>query len=463
MKNRFWVILFIISDWLIASLVWGLFFYFRKTWIEEKAFEIDQNFVIGSILVPLLWLLIYYLQGSYHEVRRMYRLKILNLTFFGSLIGTVLIFFILILDDTVSNYQMYYYSFGLLFSLQFLLSVLIRLILATVLISYLRKAGSGFRTVIIGGSEKAVSILNDLTNQKWCINTIVGYININGSDRLLDNKLDYLGHCDNLEILIRNHKVEEVIIAIESSDHNRIQKIITRIQDGRVKIKILPDMYELLSGSLKMTDIYGALLLQIVDDSMPIWQQALKRAMDLIISLVALILLIPIYITCALAVKFSSSGPIFYLQDRVGLDGRVFKIIKFRTMYLNSEEAGPQLSSTNDSRITKAGRLMRKTRLDEFPQFINVILGHMSLVGPRPERQFYIDQIMALAPQYVHLTKVRPGITSWGQVKYGYAENVEQMLDRMKFDLLYLKNRSIALDIKIMFYTIAIVLKAKGK
>ena len=463
MKNRLWVILFIISDWLIASLVWGLFFYFRKTWIEEKAFEVDQNFVIGSILVPLLWLLIYYLQGSYHEVRRMYRLKILNLTFFGSLIGTVLIFFILILDDTVSNYQMYYYSFGLLFSLQFLLSVLIRLILATVLISYLRKAGSGFRTVIIGGSEKAVSILNDLTNQKWCINTIVGYININGSDRLLDNKIAYLGHCDNLEILIRNHKVEEIIIAIESSDHNRIQKIITRIQDGRVKIKILPDMYELLSGSLKMTDIYGALLLQIVDDSMPIWQQALKRAMDLIISLVALILLIPIYITCALAVKFSSSGPIFYLQDRVGLDGRVFKIIKFRTMYLNSEEAGPQLSSTNDSRITKAGRFMRKTRLDEFPQFINVILGHMSLVGPRPERQFYIDQIMALAPQYVHLTKVRPGITSWGQVKYGYAENVEQMLDRMKFDLLYLKNRSIALDIKIMFYTIAIVLKAKGK
>jgi len=463
MKNRFWVILFIISDWLIASLVWGLFFYFRKTWIEEKAFEVDQNFIIGSILVPLLWLLIYYLQGSYHEVRRMYRLKILNLTFFGSLIGTVLIFFILILDDTVSNYQMYYYSFGLLFSLQFLFSVLIRLILATILISYLRKAGSGFRTVIIGGSEKAVSILNDLTNQKWCINTIVGYININGSDRLLDNKIAYLGHCDNLEILIRNHKVEEIIIAIESSDHNRIQKIITRIQDGRVKIKILPDMYELLSGSLKMTDIYGALLLQIVDDSMPIWQQALKRAMDLIISLVALILLIPIYITCALAVKFSSSGPIFYLQDRVGLDGRVFKIIKFRTMYLNSEEAGPQLSSTNDSRITKAGRFMRKTRLDEFPQFLNVILGHMSLVGPRPERQFYIDKIMELAPQYVHLTKVRPGITSWGQVKYGYAENVEQMLDRMKFDLLYLKNRSIALDIKIMFYTIAIVLKAKGK
>jgi len=463
MKTKVWVYLFLLTDWMMATFAWSLFFFLRKTWIENKEFSVDQNFIIGIIIVPLVWLLIYYLQGSYHEIRRIYRLKILNLTFSGVLIGSVLIFFTLLLDDTVSNYQMYYWSFALLFSLQFIFSIFSRLILATILIKSLRKIGNGFRTVIIGGSDKAVGVLMDLKAQKWHVNTIVGYINVNGTDRLLDDKIPYLGHCDNLETLISKHNVEEVIIAIESSEHNRLQKIITRIQDGRVKIKILPDMYELLSGSLKMTDIYGALLLEIVGDSMPIWQQALKRVMDLIVSFVALILLIPIYLICACAVKFSSSGPIFYLQDRVGLDGRNFRIIKFRTMYLNSEDGGPQLSSSNDSRITKAGRFMRKTRLDEFPQFINVILGHMSLVGPRPERQFYIDQIMNSAPQYVHLTKVRPGITSWGQVKYGYAENVEQMLDRMKFDLLYLKNRSIALDVKIMFYTIAIVLKAKGK
>ena len=132
-------------------------------------------------------------------------------------------------------------------------------------------------------------------------------------------------------------------------------------------------------------------------------------------------------------------------------------------MYTDSENLGPQLSSENDPRITKIGRFMRKTRLDEFPQFINVLFGQMSLVGPRPERQFYIDQIVKLEAQYLHLNRVRPGITSWGQVKYGYAENVEQMLQRMKFDLIYLKNRSLALDIKIMFYTLIIVLKAKGK
>jgi lipopolysaccharide/colanic/teichoic acid biosynthesis glycosyltransferase len=196
---------------------------------------------------------------------------------------------------------------------------------------------------------------------------------------------------------------------------------------------------------------------------MPLWQQAIKRFLDISLSVLAIIMLLPMYIISAILVKFSSPGPIFFLQERIGLNNKPFQIIKFRTMYVNSEANGPQLSSSNDSRITPIGRFMRKTRLDEFPQFINVILGHMSLVGPRPERQFYIDQIVQHEPQYVLLNRVRPGITSWGQVKYGYAENVEQMLDRMKYDLLYINNRSIALDLKILFYTVAIVVKAKGK
>jgi lipopolysaccharide/colanic/teichoic acid biosynthesis glycosyltransferase len=173
--------------------------------------------------------------------------------------------------------------------------------------------------------------------------------------------------------------------------------------------------------------------------------------------------LIPVYIFLAIGVKLSSAGPIFFMQERIGLNGIPFNIIKFRTMYVDAEKLGPQLSSSNDPRITPIGRFMRKLRFDEFPQFFNVLRGDMSLVGPRPERQFYIDQIVQIEPQYLHLTKVRPGITSWGQVKYGYAENVEQMLQRMKFDLLYMKNRSLALDIKIMLYTILIVIKAKGK
>jgi exopolysaccharide biosynthesis polyprenyl glycosylphosphotransferase len=331
------------------------------------------------------------------------------------------------------------------------------------LIRYIKAAGHGFKTLIIGGNERAIEIYQELLAAPNMINHFVGFIQVNGRDNLLSPQLSHLGKLPDLEGVLEAHKVEEVIIAIESSDHDRLQSIIARIDNGKIRIRILPDMYSILAGSVDMTNIYGALLIEINPDVMPYWQRAVKRLMDILFSFFALICLIPFFIFSAIAVKLSSSGPIFFLQDRVGRDGKCFKIIKFRTMYTDAEKAGPQLSSEGDPRITPIGRFMRKTRLDEFPQFLNVLLGQMSLVGPRPERQFYIDQIVEIEPQYMHLTRVRPGITSWGQVKYGYAENVEQMLQRMKFDLIYMKNRSLALDLKIMFYTVIIVFKAQGK
>ena len=212
-----------------------------------------------------------------------------------------------------------------------------------------------------------------------------------------------------------------------------------------------------------MNNIFGALLINIKSEIMPIWQRVFKRMLDIIISLMSLVLLIPVYIILAILVKLTSPGPIIFRQDRIGKNGKLFRIVKFRTMFINSEINGPQLSSSNDSRITKVGRFMRRSRLDEFLQFYNVLIGEMSLVGPRPERQFFIDKIVEREPQFLKLTKVRPGITSWGQVKYGYAENVDQMIDRMKYDLLYLKNRSLSLDFKIMFYTVLIIFKGTGK
>src|SRR5690554_3479373 len=192
-------------------------------------------------------------------------------------------------------------------------------------------------------------------------------------------------------------------------------------------------------------------------------QFVIKRLIDLVFSFVAIIILIPVYLILAILVKASSKGPVFFLQERIGKNGVPFNIIKFRTMYVDSEKKGPQLSSQNDSRITPIGRFMRKVRLDEIPQFWNVIKSEMSMVGPRPERQYFIDKIAEREPQFLQLTKVKPGITSWGQVKYGYAENVDQMLQRMKYDLLYLKNMSIAIDMKILLYTVLIVLKGSGK
>ena len=204
-------------------------------------------------------------------------------------------------------------------------------------------------------------------------------------------------------------------------------------------------------------------LIAVNPEIMPVWQQSFKRATDIVVSLMAMTVFSWVYMLLAIGVKFSSKGPILYSHERIGRNGKPFRIFKFRSMYTNAEANGPALSSEHDSRITPFGRFLRKSRLDELPQFYNVLIGDMSLVGPRQERQHFIDQIMAKAPHYIHLHKIRPGITSWGQVKYGYAENVEQMVERLKYDILYLENMSLSVDFKILIYTVLTVLRGDGK
>jgi exopolysaccharide biosynthesis polyprenyl glycosylphosphotransferase len=463
MKTKGWKFALIVSDLVSAIFAWCCFFYFRQELIENKSFNPDSNFFIGLSILPVFWLLFYFIQGTYHDVRRHFRIKIFNYTTVSSIVGSILLFFTLILDDHVESYRNYYQLFILLFGIHYVSTLLPRMLIVTLLITAIRKHGGGFKTLVIGGNEKALELFQEISTHPKNVNEFVGFVNVNGKDKLLEPYIRYLGHEKDLESILEKNQIEEIIIAIEATEHDRLKNILLRIDDGYRRIKLLPDTFEILSGSIKMTNIFGVALIELIPDPMPHWQQATKRIMDLILSFLAILILIPLYFFSAIAVKLSSPGPILYFQERIGINGRVFKIVKFRTMYVDSERTGPQLSSENDPRITKMGRFMRKTRLDEFPQFFNVLLGDMSLVGPRPERQFYIDQILTLEPQYLQLTRVRPGITSWGQVKYGYAENVDQMLHRMKYDLIYLKNRSLALDFKIMFYTVFIVLKAKGK
>lgn len=464
MNPRFLTFLLVFLDWSASCVGWGLFYYYRKIGIEGEMFVANNAFYLGIALVPLLWIFIYLLQGTYHDVRRLHRLKIINHTFVGTLLGVVVLFFLLLIDDEINGYQQYYKSLFVLFAIQFSVTLLPRFTFVSIIVKRIHARKDGFNTLIIGGSEKAVAIHNEIQElPKGIGHKFVGFININGVDRQLEEELTYLGHVDNVESIVQKYEIEEVIIALESKEHDKIKAIISRLEVGNVRIRVLPDMYDILSGTVEMSNIFGALLIEVNSEVMPVWQRIVKRAFDVVASTIALILCLPMFVVLAVLVKSSSSGPIFFLQERIGKNGKPFQIIKFRTMFVNSEASGPQLSSSNDPRITKIGRFMRKTRLDEFPQFYNVLVGDMSLVGPRPERQFYIDQIIKVEPQYLELTKVRPGITSWGQVKYGYAENVTQMLDRMKYDLLYLKNRSLSLDLKIMLYTILIIFKGSGK
>jgi exopolysaccharide biosynthesis polyprenyl glycosylphosphotransferase len=323
----------------------------------------------------------------------------------------------------------------------------------------------GFNTLIIGGNQKAIDIYKQVKDGPRVLGNIFkGFIYSNKeATNGMSHYLPMLGHLNELEELIDNYGIEEVIVAVDSSEHHLLEDILTRLSYRPVEVKVLPDLYDIISGSVKTSNVYDAVLINIHPDLMPNWQRVWKRAIDIVASLVALVILSPLYLFAAVMVKLSSKGPVFYKQERIGLFGKPFQIYKFRSMYVDAEAEGPALSSKEDQRITKWGRFMRKWRIDELPQFLNILLGQMSLVGPRPERKHFIDIISATHPHYKYLHKVKPGITSWGMVQFGYAENVGEMIARMKYDLLYIENCSLALDIKIMLYTLLVIFQGRGK
>lgn len=460
MKINKRTLLFIIEDYILSVLSWFLFYSARKIFIEKTEFNTDIQFIKGILLVPIFWILIYTLQGTYVDIKRLYRSRIINLTIFSSFIGSFLLFFFVLIDDQINTYDTYYKSLGILFILQFLLIIISRFVFVTIQVHRIHNGKDCFNTLLIGNSNKITEFEKELNSAKKSIgNKIINVFYTNDSE----NEIFKKEIIENIVSQIKEKKIEEVIIVEDNNPTKDFQNLLARLSGLGVSVKMKASDYDIAIGSLKQNNLFGLLIKEIQFDPMPLWQKSIKRTLDILISILSLIILAPLFIIISIGIKKSSKGSIFFLQERIGKHGNPFLIIKFRTMYFNSEKNGPQLSSTHDQRITPFGKFLRKTRIDEFPQFVNVIKGEMSLVGPRPERQFYIDQIAEKEPSFLQLSLVKPGITSWGQVKYGYAENVEQMIQRMRFDLLYLKNRSLALDFKIMFYTLITIIKAKGK
>ncbi len=463
--------LYLIVDFITAIIGWLCFFVFRKS--QETSFTDIANLqmltlkdIINALLIiPLFWLAIHALSGAYFSIYRKSKLHEIYRTFISALLGCLVIFFVIVVNDKVNNYTYYQKAFFYYFIIHTVITSIGRHLVLRKAKKDIRMGDFSYRTLMIGGNSQGIKLYQEIKgNQAPLGNNFVGFVYADDNETNgLSSYLPKLGTLKNLEEIIKENKIEEAIIAIDTHEHHRLQDILTQLTVGGIVIKIQPDLYDLISGSVRTNNVMGAVMIEIYPQLMPDWQRVVKRVIDVSVSLFLLIFGAPFLLFAAIRVKLSSHGGIFYAQERVGLHGKPFKIFKFRSMVLDAEKHGPALSSDDDPRTTKWGKTMRKWRIDELPQFYNVLIGDMSLVGPRPERQYFIDKISETHAQYKYLHIVKPGLSSWGMVKYGYASNIQQMKERMKYDLLYIKNCSLALDTKIMFYTLLVILQGRGK
>jgi exopolysaccharide biosynthesis polyprenyl glycosylphosphotransferase len=461
---------YIIADFVFSALAWGSFYLFRKYFIETRLYgeyfqmQLGSRFYLGIILIPVFFLVVFALAGFYSDPLRRSRLLEFGKSFAITLTSVVVLFFALILDDAVGHYSTYYQSFSALFLLEFFLTWIPRFVITSLVSARIHRREAGFRTLIVGSNGKAVRLISEIRNEKVPAgNLLTGYISADGiPGEPLAGEIPCLGTKDDIVKVIEDNEIEEVILALEEEEYDIVEGLVNNICYRDVLVKAVPSMRHVIAGHVEAGPIYATPLLRVSYREMPLWQYTTKVLLDYVLSLLALIVLSPLMAVLAVLIRLSGSGPVIYRQERIGRYGRPFMIYKFRSMEDDAETDGPQLAVKGDTRITPLGRFMRKHRFDEIPNFINVLKGEMSLVGPRPERSHYIEKIRERAPYYNRVLAVRPGITCWGQVKMGYASDLEMMLERLDYDLLYLENVSLYLDMKIIFYTLGTIIRGTG-
>jgi len=406
------------TDLLTICAAWLAYYLVRvKTgWIDVT---IEPDLFVPMLFIYLFWLVVFFLVGLYRSWYAASRFDELALLFKTIALGCLFLFFAVFVDDRGSNAEV---------SSRFLITIYWLILLVFVstgrltLRSIQRRmliAGIGVHdTVVVGSTAKSRELYDEVEKYPALGYRIVGFAGLDRRKVVPYKGVPSLGSVDELHGIIPEYRIREVLIALDSSDHNRLLDIIAKCNSHKVGMKIMPDLYDIISGQARTNQIYGFPLIEISPQLMKPWEEGTKRMIDILVSSLVLIVGSPLWLLVVILIKLDSPGPVLYKQERVGKDGTRFNLVKFRSMYQNAEKSGPQWAGKQDPRITRVGKVMRKLHLDEIPQMSNVLKGEMSLIGPRPERPMFVEQLSKEIPMYPRRLKVRPGITGWAQVKH---------------------------------------------
>jgi exopolysaccharide biosynthesis polyprenyl glycosylphosphotransferase len=458
-------LILLLIDFLTINGTWVLYYFIRikSAWISLYVAEPELWGPLAVVYV--YWLLLFFFFGLYRSWYAQSRFDEFATLFKTVTFGTLVLFFIVFVDDTATRSPVH--SRPLIALYWFVLLVIVGTGRMAVR-SFQRRlleAGIGLRnSIIVGWSDKARDLFNMVKRYPALGYRVIGFIRVDDSSSAGEYQgVRVVGNVQTIQKVIAENDVKEVLIALDSGEHDKLLHVIERCDSQQIGLKIVPDLYDIISGQARTNQIYGFPLIEIMPQLMPEWEKSAKRLLDIVVSSVILLLFLPLSILIAILIRLESNGPIFYIQDRVGKDGKSFKMLKFRSMYHEAEkQSGPVWANRRDPRVTKVGRLIRKAHFDEVPQLVNVLEGDMSLVGPRPERPYFVEQLSREIPIYYRRLKVRPGLTGWAQVKHKYDESVDDVRVKLRYDLFYIENMSLRMDMKILLTTIYIVLLGKG-
>ena len=453
----------LVIDFLTINLAWTLYFWFRvhSGWIEHS---MEPDYWFPMFAICSVWFVVYFFFGLYRHWYTKSRLDEFVTIVKATTFGVLVLFFAIFIDDRGIGSPLHS---RMLIAIYWGLAVFCvgggRMLQHT-LRRRMLEAGIGLHNaLVVGWTDKSREVGKMVHRFPALGYKVIGYITT-GKEKASSKAKDVLGSLNDVERVIDENNVKDIIIALDSSEHDQLLDVIASCNSHEVSLKIIPDLYDIISGQARTNQIYGFPLVEIMPELMQPWERVIKRLMDIVISSFVLLIGLPLWLLVAIAIKLDSKGSVFYLQERVGKDGKTFRMIKFRSMSDDAEKhSGPVWADHKDPRITRFGKILRRMRLDEIPQLLNVLDGDMSLVGPRPERTYFVEQLAKEIPVYMRRLKVRPGITGWAQVKLKYDESIEDVRKKVQYDLFYIENMSLRMDFKILFNTIAVVVSGKGR